>query len=288
MKKAGDSKGVNKQFNLMAAVNKAYSALPSNMQLAVDKITNGLSEFGPRNLGYRGIGSEFLQPRDYRPGIDERRDINARLSARAGRKIVTEKEAEIRQRIYLCVDESNRMDYASQEGTFTKKESSEIMCTALAKHLTKNDDLVEFLDSKNFPQQNRKFLPNSTVILFSDFLIEPRELSEELHKLSAVGLNGFLVMVMDPQEVDFNFEGFYEFEGMDNDLIVDPGDRAENLREEYRKEIRNHIEEVEKTARDKGFRFIFQRTDSPLYEGIMQIYGMPVSRQLNKESAYKR
>lgn len=285
-------------FNLLAQADKTYADMPMNVRLAVEKVSQGLAEFGPRKLRFKGLGTEFFEARDFRRDSDDPRKINARLSARAGRNVVVEKEAEIRQHFYLWRDGSGSMDYKSAEEHFTKKESAEIMMLAMAKHLAKNEEMIGLLDGKgtyrggkapelmaqqlhnvvvatgDMPVLNRKFPRHSTVVMFSDFFMGADKLRDSLRNLSSRNLNGYLVMVMDPQELDFDFTGNIEFEGLEGEGLQDPGDKAESLREAYMAEMKAYIEEIGQVAREKGFTFILQRTDEPLSQGLLEIYGL--------------
>ena len=82
---------------LLSGVDDTYASLPLNLRLQIERVSQGLSELGPRKLGRRGPGTEFYESRDFRRGVDEPRAINARLSARAGKPIVVEREAEMRR-----------------------------------------------------------------------------------------------------------------------------------------------------------------------------------------------
>lgn len=284
-------------FNLLAKADETYGKLPPRLRLEVEKISRGLSEFGPRKLHRRGPGAEFFESRDFRPDTDEPRKINARLSARAGKPVVIEREAEIRQHFYLWRDSSPSMDFRSGRKFYTKKQAAEIMLLAFAKHLAKNEELIGILDRKgahrggkapeslaghladvtivtgNLPALARPLPRHSTVVLFSDFLVDPDELVKNLGTLNGVDLGGFLVMVLDPEELEFTYKGHVEFEGMENEGLQ-KFKKTEALKAAYQMEMKNHIDAIEKICAAKGFRFILQRSDRPLYNALMTIYGL--------------
>jgi uncharacterized protein (DUF58 family) len=291
-------------YDLLAGVDKTYSKLPTNLQLEIEKVSLGLTEFGPRKLGKFGPGTEFYEARDFRPEVDEPRKIHARLSARAGRPIVVEKEAEIRQHFYLWRDASGSMNYNSRNGDlFSKKQSSEIMLLALAKHLSKNEELIGVLDGEGvyrgsnstewlapqlvdvtvmtgeMPLATRKLPKNSTVVLFSDFMFDTNDFVKGLEQLSGDNLRGFVVMVLDPQELEFEFRGHTKFKGLEGEAS-ETFKRAEALQAEYIRKIHEHINKVERICSAKGFDFILQRTDKPLHEAIMSMYGLkPIEKR---------
>jgi uncharacterized protein (DUF58 family) len=284
-------------FGLLAGADATYSKIPQRMRLQIDKISQGLSEYGPRKLRRRGPGTEFFESRDFRPDSDDPRRINARLSARAGKPVVIEKEAEIRQHFYLWRDSSGSMEYASQKDGYSKKQASEIMLLAFARHLARNEELIGILDRKgayrggkaqesvarklldvtiiagDMPFPARKLPRHSTAVLFSDFLMDKEALVKGLDQLSGVGLKGFMVMVLDPEELDFNFKGHVEFEGLEGEGR-EKFKKAEAMKAAYQAKIKAHIDDVKGLCEAKGFRFILQRTDEPLHKGLLAIYGL--------------
>jgi len=284
-------------YNLLAGVDQTYSKLPMNLRLEIEKISQGLAEFGPRKLRRRGVGTEFFESRDFRPDTDEPRKINARLSARAGRSIVVEKEAEIRQHFYLWRDATASMNWSADKGRYTKKQAAEIMLLAFAKHLSKNEELIGILDGKgtyrggkaseslaeqmidvtivtgNMPQIGRKLPQNSTAVMFSDFLMDRDDIIKGLSQMTGLALRGFLVMVLDPQELDFTFKGHIEFEGMEGEG-KEKFEKAEAMKDAYLEKMGTHIDWLESVCKAKGFTLILQRTDKPLHDGLMSIYGL--------------
>lgn len=287
-------------YNLLSGVDKTYAGLPTRMRLAVEKISQGLSEMGPRKLGRRGSGTEFYEARDFREDVDDPRKIDARLSGRAGRNIVAEKEAEIRQHIYLWRDPQSSMDYKSTEDGYTKKEAAEIMMLAFAKHIAKNEDLVGILDQRGtyrsttaaksmagkltqvnvmtggmseMPVVTRKLPSNSTAVLFSDFFMDKKEILKGLDAIRGQNLKGYMVMVVDPEEIDFSsYKGHVKFNGMKGEGVK-AFKKAEAVREEYHKNFRDHVKWLQEACKNKGFELIIQRTDQPLQQGLLAIYG---------------
>ena len=284
-------------YNLLAGADETYRKIPQNMKMEIEKISQGLTEFGPRKLHRRGPGTEFFESRDFRPGVDEPKRINARLSGRAGKPVVIEKEAEIRQHFYLWRDASGSMDYASEGLRYTKKQAAEVMLLAFAKHLARNEEMIGVLDRKgawrggkasealahrlmdvnimtgDMPAVERKLPRHSTVALFSDFLVDPQTVLKTLDRITGMELKGFLVMVLDPQEINFDFRGYVEFEGLEGEE-KQRFKKVESLKTAYQEKMRAHIAEVQRLCALKGFRFILQRTDRPLHNALLAIYGL--------------
>jgi uncharacterized protein (DUF58 family) len=283
-------------YTVLTGVDKTYNKLPLNLRLQIEKISQGLSEYGPRKLQRRGVGTEFFESRDFRPDSDEPRNINARLSGRAGKPIVVEKEAEIRQHFYLWRDPSYSMDYSSSKNLVTKKQAGEIMLLALAKHLARNEELIGILDRKGtyrggkasetlanhldvnivtgtMPVVGRKLPANSTAILFSDFLMDRDTLMRGMSELTGTGLKGYLIMTLDPQEIDFKYKGHVEFNGLEGEG-KERFKKAESMRSAYQDKMREHMDWLETMCKAKGFTLILQRTDEPLHNALMKIYGL--------------
>lgn len=286
-------------FNVLAHADDTYNNLPTNVALEIEDIAQSLPEYGPRLLSRRGIGTEFFESRDFRPDTDDPHKINARLSGRAGRPIMVEKEAEISQHVYMWRDPSESMNYASDNAKHSKKQAAEIMLLALTKHLSKNDERIGIIDTgkafkggkaaewvstgmteatnvvtgHNMPVLPDKIPPQSTAVLFSDFMMEPKEIEDSLNQLSGHGLRGFFILVLDPQELDFDFKGHIEFQGMEGEASA-VFKRAESVRDKYHEAMRTHIRWLQDTCGARGFQLIIQRTDQPLHEGLLAVYGL--------------
>lgn len=288
---------------LLAGVDKTYSALPPHIQLEVERVTQGLAEIGPRMLRRAGPGMEFFDQRDFNPETDEKRDINDRLSARAGldlytgepRRIVIVKEAEIRQHVYLWRDATPSMEFTS--GTMTKKQAAEIMLLAMARHLARNEDMVGVLDAKgayrgsgaqasiaktlfnvsviasDMPEVRRKLPRNSTGILFSDCMMAPQDFADKIGPLVRQGLDLHVVLVLDPQEIDFNYDGHFEFQGLEGDGTL-AFSIAQDERAAYHKRMNEHLHAIQTICAERRIKLVLQRTDQPLENALLSIYGV--------------
>jgi uncharacterized protein (DUF58 family) len=290
-------KSLSDFYDVLSHADKTYANMPLRMQLEIEKVSQGLPENGPRKLKRAGPGSEFFEARDFRPGIDERRHINARLTARYGRPMVIDKEAEIRQHFFLWRDSSPSMEYNSGNSPYTKKQAAEIMLLALAKHLAKNEEMIGILDKKglyrggkasdllaehlaevnilsaDMPFVERKLPKHSTAVLFSDFMTDPETIREGLSHLQGIDLKGMLVVVLDPQEIEFNYKGHVEFEGSEGEGEI-KFEKAESMKDAFQGALENHLATLQKIAEEKRFEVIVQRTDRPLHEALYRIYGL--------------
>lgn len=184
---------------------------------------------------------------------------------------------------------------------FSKKQAADILLLALAKHLCRNEEVVGLFEADglyrsenstaalshaladlagqedgktDMPVINRNLPPGSTAILFGDFIMEPDDLESSLDDLLDAGLSGFLVMVLDPAEITFDgFEGRIELKDMDGEARSVILENAAGQRQSIRDFMERHIQNVEKIAAKKGFGFVLQRTDRPLRNALLKIYG---------------
>lgn len=297
----GNSKSkLDKDANILANADQTYGEIPISMQLEIEKVSQGLSEYGPRKLSRRGPGMEFFESREYRPDTDEEKRVDARLSERAGKLMVIEREAEIRQHIYLWRDATESMNYTSNENLPTKKAAAEIMLLALARHLSRNEDSVGLLDGRGLfrggqaaellarqlfgdyattgdvPEMEARLPRNSTVILFSDFLTKRDVFEETLQMFSDQGLAGHLVMVLDPQEMDFQFKGDKLFKGMKGEGSI-RFKKAQSMQGSYQEKLKNHVEWLKSVCDEHEFKLTIQCTDEPLHKALLAVYGVKVS-----------
>lgn len=290
---------------MLGEVDKTYGRVPEDMILQIEKLNRILCDFGPRLLRRRGAGMEFFDTRDFQPESDDPRRINVPLSQRAGRPIVIEKEAEVMQNIYLWRDSTDSMSYSSLNNGQTKKQAAEVMLLALARHLAANEEQIGILGQKEIyrggkahqkiagqlmdvtivagdvPVPSRRLPRNSTAVLFGDFHTEPETLARSLDQLKNMGVRGYVVRVLDPNEIDFNYSGPTAFNGLEGEGRIEFQDAAK-VRDAYRKAIKDDIDAVRKVAEEKGFRFILQRTDQPLENGLIKIYELSFQNRKNR------
>lgn len=298
------SKDIGSTDNLakiLALSDETYANIPPEVLLAVDEITKNLPEFGPRKLREKGPGAEFYEARPYREGFDDPRMVNARLSARHGRPIVAEKQAENRQPVFFWRKGHGTTEVVYEGSEFTKKQYMEIALLACAKKIVSKEDMIGVLDGDktfggasavgsvasqffdvnvikgNMPVIGRKVPVGSTVILMSDFFAHPAEQAEmarAVDQLRGLGVNGRICMVLDPAEIDFDpFKGHVRFNGKEGEKSY-VSEKAEALKQEFNAKMNKYIEWVENLAQSNGYEFILQRTDKPPLELVLKIFGI--------------
>jgi uncharacterized protein (DUF58 family) len=112
----------------------------------------------------------------------------------------------------------------------------------------------------------------SQVILLSDFLVTPDELAQRLKRIASNGARGHLVMIADPVEETFPFEGHTEFLDVDSGTVFRAG-RAEAYRADYVARLAQHRDKIRNAAREAGFSFALHRTDAPPSTALLALRG---------------
>lgn len=285
-------------FKLFARSQEVARKLPLHKRPEIERISRGLPEFAPRLMKKRGPGTEFFEVRPYNHGDDPRR-IHPRQSAKKGHDMVIEKEAEISQHFYIWRDMRTAMNFESGKAPYTPRDAADIMILAIAKHLARYDEKVGLIDGDRLLQGGRaaemlaaqmagqkednsgnlnirsKLVQHSTALLFSDFMMPPETLEKSLSRLQKMGIGGWLIMVADPQLIEFEYTGDVLFYGPcgEGEKQFDRAD-SKKLRSDYRKALKGRLDWLETTAKSKGFELIIQRTDQDLHQGLRALYNI--------------
>jgi uncharacterized protein (DUF58 family) len=241
-----------------------------------------------------GLGESFWQFRKYEPG-DAATRIDWRQSAKGDRLFVRETEWEAAHSLWLWRDTSASMDYASASALPTKRARADILLLALANLALRGGERVGLLGQAPVTTQAgfQRFaaslaladngpadLPpparmqrHSTVILFGDFLGPLPEIAEAIGALSAQGVAGIIVQILDPAELSLPFSGRVRFEGVEGEASeIVP--RAERIADQYRERLAAQQQGLERVATKAGWRIVLDRTDVPALQGLLPLYQM--------------
>ncbi len=221
-----------------------------------------------------GQGEAFWQYRDHRPE-DGARLVDWRRSARGDRFYVREREREAAQTAWFWLDPSQGFNWSSDRARPSKLHRARTLALALAILLSRGGERVGVLGQPSragarAPERMaHDFLaalrdadapPRACLIFFSDFY-EPAEIwRDRLSAAASVGANGALVMIADPAEEDFPFEGrtlFQEPGGKREALLG----RAESVRADYAERLETHRRTIHEMSARLGFPMIQHRTD---------------------------
>ncbi len=246
-----------------------------------------------------GVGETFWQFRPFTFGEPAQR-IDWRRSARDDRLYVREREWEAAHTIFLWMDLSPSMAFISSLARQSKADRALVLGLATADLLVRGGERVGLLGmtraiaarniverlaealviaDRQIPQQGHPDFPvdqplaeRSQAILVSDFLVAPDELARRLKRIASNGARGHLVMIADPVEETFPFEGHTEFLDVDSGALFRAG-RAEAYRADYVTRLAQHRDRIRMAAREAGFSFALHRTDAPPATALLALRG---------------
>ena len=258
------------------------------------RIANSLSH-GIHGRKRHGPGETFWQFRTYE-NSDSAHNIDWRRSATTDRLFIREREWEASHTLWLWPDLSPSMSFISHQAKIRKAERAIVLTLAIGELLVRAGERVGLADLmppsnahtapqilarniathqdhasfRSFPA-SRQMKRHSECLLFSDFLMPVKEVTTMIKTLSARGIKGHLVQILDPAEETLPYKGRVLFESMDGKLSVLAG-RAQEMREEYQKRLAVHRETIRQTAQNYQFSFMVHHTDRPASEALLALY----------------
>lgn len=251
---------------------------------------------------YKGISPDFLEYKEYSQG-DELKHIDWRLFGRLDRLYVKKFEDEVNLRWYILLDRSASMDYGSNK--VTKHDYAVRLSATLTYLLLQQGDAVGIAD---FYDKGINFIPpkagtaninpvlerlafikptgktslkepilravekaggNAAFVIVSDFLTDLSSIEESLKFLRAAGKEAVALHVLDPTEIDFNFDGSVEFEDIEDKIKVLV--EAEDIRDAYRKRIKKFINKLKSVCLNNGSGYVLSPTNTPIKDVLVQI-----------------
>ena len=271
-----------------------------NLELRARAVVDGFMA-GIHRSPYHGFSVEFTDYRQYTPG-DDVRYIDWKLFARQDRYYIKRFEDETNLRCYLVADLSRSMEFGSLD--YTKADYARTALATLGYFLSLQRDAVglltfdetigEYLPPRYRPGHMRRLmlgLERSTggqrtdlapplqqvtqlarrrglVILASDLIAPIENLETQLGYLRSQGHEVILMRILDPQEIDFQFDDPKIFEDMESgkQLFVDPP----SIRNNYLKRFQEHSEAIDEICRRQGVQQIVLPTNRPLDEALSE------------------
>ncbi|MBL6720085.1 MAG: DUF58 domain-containing protein [Planctomycetes bacterium] len=270
----------------------------SNLELVARRVVEGVMA-GQHRSPHKGSSIEFAQHRQYAPG-DELRRLDWRVFARSDRLVVKEYVEETSLSLNLLLDASESMGFASLG--WSKLDYAR-WCAAILAHLVLSQrdtvGLVVFDEDwrakvppgngapqklsifKTLEQTEAKgptaagsalaklaprLKQRGLTAVFSDFFEDVEVVMDGVKRLLHGGHEPILFQVLDPQELDFDFDHLVRFEGLEatGQRKLDPRE----LREAYLEEIEAHNRELMRAAAALSVDLVQVRTDQPLDEVI--------------------
>jgi uncharacterized protein (DUF58 family) len=254
----------------------------------VDGFINGL-----HRAPYFGASIDFAEHRGYVAGDDIRR-VDWRLFARTDRFYVKQYEADTNTNFTVLFDISKSMGFSS--GGVTKLEYASFLAACLAYMAQKQRDrvgiitfdqeivshvppsakhfnvLLHTLDrakaerpghlSEPLKRMAEHFKRRGILLLISDFYDEPDDILEAIKPLRFLGNDLIVFHVLDPREIDFEYEEASTFEDLEttDQMPVVP----QSFREQYRKMIQDHVSTLQTRFSEQRIDYALLNTGEPL------------------------
>ena len=247
-----------------------------------------------------GPGESFWQFRPYAAGEAAAR-IDWRRSARDDRLYVREREWQAAQNLWLWIDRSASMAYASNLAQCPKIERALVLGLALADTFVETGERVGLLGltrpvaargiverlaeallgdagSRDDDLPSPAPLPRfDEAILIGDLLSPVDEIRERIEGIAAGGARGHLVMIADPVEETFPFSGQAVLHDLEAGLSLRVGD-AGSWGEAYRVRLKAHRDAISEIARRRGWTLTLHRTDRPASEAALRLLTLVAAR----------
>ena len=275
---------------------KAVAKFGGNPMLSQFPMEGNVS--GHHKSNHKGSSVEFAEYREYTPGEDPKR-MDWRVLARTDKYFLKEFEAETNLRSHHLLDCSASMKFGKPESKleFAKK----LIGTLSYAYLNQGDAVglslllpehTEDIPARRNPSQLQDILhtldhaeasgkdqvidqlhdvaetikSRALVIIYSDFLDDPKSISDVVHHMRDRKHEVVLFHIMDRQEVEFVFDRptrFIDLEG-GSSLLTEPS----IIRDEYLNQMRVHLDEIKKICSETQSSHYKTLTDLPVEEAL--------------------
>ncbi len=240
-----------------------------------------------------GPGETFWQYRPLVAGESAAR-IDWRRSARDGHLFVREREWEASHTVWLWIDRSASMGFASSLALASKIDRALVAGFALAETLVEGGERVGHLGLTRplSPRNIIELLAQAIVsdrkgttddlpppaplprladaIIVTDGLSPSDSLARRIATMASSGARGHVLLVADPIEETFPFTGQAELFDLEDGLSLRVGD-AGSWGDEYRGRLAAHREAIREACRKAGWTLTLHRTDRPASEGVLRV-----------------
>ena len=224
-----------------------------------------------------GQGEAFWQFRDHRPE-DGARLVDWRRSARGERLYVREREREAAQTALFWIDPDPAFNWSSAPERAAKRRRALTISLAFALLASRGGERVGALggpapragaravdrlaEDLAFTATPNPPAPNARAVALycSDFYGPLEAWLTRLKAAAAVGASGALMIIADPAEEDFPYEGrtLFEVPGRRETIVFG---RAQSARAAYAERLAAHRAALRALAREYGFVALVHRTD---------------------------
>lgn len=233
-----------------------------------------------------GMGEAFWQYRQAESG-DNLSDIDWRRSAGSDELYIRETEWEAAESVVLWCDRAQSMDFRSDQVDRSKADRARLLSLALSvvlnrggerfgllgtvaeRPLTGENQLMRVAAALSAPDHNAadfgapplSRLPRAgKAVFFSDFMGPRDAVFPALLHAAGQGTGGVFVMVLDPIEVDFPFDGRTRFVSVARSVRFET-DQATSLRDAYLDRLAERRRDLADVARRAGWQLLVHRTD---------------------------
>ena len=292
----------------MTTLDADVLARISALELGARRVVDGILA-GAHRSPQHGFSVEFAQHRDYVQG-DDIRHVDWKVFGRTGRFFLKQYELETNLALWLLVDGSESMRYAS--AAESKYAYACQAAAALAYLATRQSDSVGLV---TFDSEIRAYLrPGSQqshlrdllrllaagpgsgasriepvlhaaaerfgrrgiVAVFSDLFDEPAEVLAGLRHLRFLRHDVVVFHVLDPAELEFPFRDATLFRGLEQlpDLLTDPL----SVRDSYLEELARFTAAIEQGCRQNHIDYVRLRTDRDLGRALADFLGQRAAR----------
>ena len=246
-----------------AAEAATLAARLPNLVIAARRVADSVMH-GVHGRRRAGPGETFWQFRPFISGEPASR-VDWRRSAREAHAFVREREWEAAQTLWLWLDRSPSMRFASRLAPCEKFERAIVLALALAELAVRGGERVGLIgltrpiatrgvierfaeilgaaerDAASPLPPAAAISARAKIVLIGDFLSPAEEVSAALANLGGNGAEGYLIDISDPVEETYPFVGHTEFLEMSGPRRLH-APRAESLREKYLSRLAAHRE----------------------------------------------
>ncbi len=274
----------------------------STMEFRVRTVVEGIMS-GLHRSPFKGLSSEFAEYREYQPG-DEPSRIDWNVYARTDKYYIKLFEEETNLNAHIILDASASMGFGT--GALTKWEYAGILSASLAYILQQQDDAIGLviLDEEirfesetkatrghlihtigameNTKPQRRtrladvlhqvaaKIKRRGVILIVSDLLDDPSDVLSALEHLQHSGNQVHVFHVLDPAELNFDFDGPH--------LFIDPETNQQTLampqvvQADYLKALQEFLDHYKNELGKRNIWYALVNTSAPLDEPLFSFF----------------
>lgn len=265
---------------------------------------------GMHRSPYHGFSVEFAEHREYVPG-DDIKHVDWKAWSKTDKLYLKQYEEETNLLLYLLLDTSESMSYAS-EGNVTKLKYAQFIASSLSYLVLQQQDsvglatfdekvqrylrpsgqpthlkeIIQVMDATPSRQKSdmgmvfhdlaERFRKRGIVVVLSDLFDDPARIIAGLKHLRHRRHEVILFQVFDPAELEFPFRQSTLFKGLEElgDVLTEPI----ALRKAYQDEINAFREEIRRGSQAINIDYVPLRTDQRLDQALSAYLALRAAR----------